>query len=550
VTLSNPSTLEAVTITGLSDNVYGNIATRPGSTCGALIGTVLAPGATSAPCTFTGTFTGVAGASQTDTVTVTGSNLGTPVTASAIATVTLTKAPLPISTQASPANAGVGSPFQDVATLGPVASGALAPTGSVTFNVYGPNNATCTGTPALTSTNPLTGTGASVTSGSFTPTVLGTYRVVATYSGDANYLTSITACGDSGDTVVIDKAATTTTLSATPSTPSTFGQTVTYTATVAPVPPASGTPTGDGDVRDRRDDGRREAPVADGNRVDHDGLVAAGAHTVTATYSGDANFLPSTGTLSYSVACDVTITGVHQGALEVRSSVCIAAGGEVTGSIVVHAAGRSTSRAPRSTGRSSPNGVSGAIRICGSHVNGAVDIKNSTGPVIVGDPAGGCPPNQIGGALVLKDDTRGVAANGNTAPVTIDKGNSGPDPLPVAPNAAAGLATPSALFTTPSGSNSASAGTPAVTQQTPSAGCGTAHLGSGGPRSKLPLFSVIVSRGSTTCATARAVLAQFTHQVVKHAKILGFACTRSAVSGLARCVKGATTITDNLVRRF
>ena len=50
-------------------------ATSPpgaGSTCGALIGTVLAPAATSAPCTFPGTFTGPAGASQTDIVTVTG----------------------------------------------------------------------------------------------------------------------------------------------------------------------------------------------------------------------------------------------------------------------------------------------------------------------------------------------------------------------------------------------------------------------------------------------------------------------------------------------
>ena len=35
----------------LTDDVYGNLATRPGSTCGALIGTILAPGASSAPCT-------------------------------------------------------------------------------------------------------------------------------------------------------------------------------------------------------------------------------------------------------------------------------------------------------------------------------------------------------------------------------------------------------------------------------------------------------------------------------------------------------------------
>ncbi|MBJ7602559.1 MAG: Ig-like domain repeat protein [Candidatus Dormibacteraeota bacterium] len=90
--VSNPSTLQPVTITGLTDNIYGNLATRPGSTCGALIGVTLAPGASSAPCTFTGPFTGRAGASQTDTITVTGTNLGTTVTATAQATVTLTPA--------------------------------------------------------------------------------------------------------------------------------------------------------------------------------------------------------------------------------------------------------------------------------------------------------------------------------------------------------------------------------------------------------------------------------------------------------------------------
>ncbi len=72
VVVNNPSTVEAVTITSLTDDIYGDLNTRPGSTCGALIGTTLAPGATSAPCTFTGDFTGPAGASQTDIVTVTG----------------------------------------------------------------------------------------------------------------------------------------------------------------------------------------------------------------------------------------------------------------------------------------------------------------------------------------------------------------------------------------------------------------------------------------------------------------------------------------------
>ncbi|MDP9074233.1 MAG: hypothetical protein M3N98_08690, partial [Actinomycetota bacterium] len=98
--VSNPSTVDPVKITSLIDNIYGNLATRAGSTCGALIGVTLAPapapGATSAPCTFTGPFTGVSGASQTDTITVTGvDSNGNTVTATAQATVTLTPPILP-----------------------------------------------------------------------------------------------------------------------------------------------------------------------------------------------------------------------------------------------------------------------------------------------------------------------------------------------------------------------------------------------------------------------------------------------------------------------
>jgi hypothetical protein len=92
VQVSNPSTLEPVTITALTDSVYGNLATRAGSTCGALIGVVLAPGASSAPCKFTGPFSGASGASETDVVTVTGTNNGATTTATAHATVSLTPA--------------------------------------------------------------------------------------------------------------------------------------------------------------------------------------------------------------------------------------------------------------------------------------------------------------------------------------------------------------------------------------------------------------------------------------------------------------------------
>jgi len=138
--VSNPSTLQPVTITSLVDNIYGNLASRPGSTCGTLIGVTLAPGTSSAPCTFTGTFTGRAGDSQTDTVTVTGTNLGTTVTATAQATVALTPAAaqIAVTKAASPltrvepggdftftAQVSNPSPFQPVTIT------------SLTDNVYG-----------------------------------------------------------------------------------------------------------------------------------------------------------------------------------------------------------------------------------------------------------------------------------------------------------------------------------------------------------------------------------------------------------------------------
>lgn len=77
-----------VTILTINDSVYGNLATRAGSTCGTLINTSVAVGA-SATCTFTVTFTGDAGDTETNTVTVT----GTGITATAgSATISITNA--------------------------------------------------------------------------------------------------------------------------------------------------------------------------------------------------------------------------------------------------------------------------------------------------------------------------------------------------------------------------------------------------------------------------------------------------------------------------
>jgi hypothetical protein len=92
VVITNPSA-GPVTITTITDNVYGNLATAAAnSTCDDLIGDTLAAGAGTS-CTFTGTFTGNAGDAETDVVTVTVTGPGG-LTASDTddATVTLTDA--------------------------------------------------------------------------------------------------------------------------------------------------------------------------------------------------------------------------------------------------------------------------------------------------------------------------------------------------------------------------------------------------------------------------------------------------------------------------
>jgi len=68
----------------------------------------------------------------------------------------------------------LGGRVSDSATL----TGGLAPTGQVTFRLYGPGNASCSGSPAFTDTKAVSGNGSYV-SGNFKPSEAGTYRWTA-----------------------------------------------------------------------------------------------------------------------------------------------------------------------------------------------------------------------------------------------------------------------------------------------------------------------------------------------------------------------------------
>jgi hypothetical protein len=107
-----------------------------------------------------------------------------------------------IATVASP-NITVGSgQLADTATV----SGRVNPQvgATVDFRLYGPNDATCSGTPAFTSLGvPYPVEGGPVASGVFAPIAAGDYRWVATYSGDRNNAPVTSACNAANETVTV-----------------------------------------------------------------------------------------------------------------------------------------------------------------------------------------------------------------------------------------------------------------------------------------------------------------------------------------------------------
>ncbi|MEA2685214.1 MAG: hypothetical protein QOE93_409 [Actinomycetota bacterium] len=108
--------------------------------------------------------------------TLFGNGAGTSIT-------TVGLAPPAITTRAS-GSIALGGSITDTATL----SAGVNPTGVITFTLFGPNNATCSGTPRFTSVVPVSANG-DYTSAPFTPAGpgdVGTYSWMAIYGGDLN----------------------------------------------------------------------------------------------------------------------------------------------------------------------------------------------------------------------------------------------------------------------------------------------------------------------------------------------------------------------------
>ncbi|MGA9526738.1 MAG: Ig-like domain-containing protein [Terriglobales bacterium] len=158
----------------------------------------------------------------------------------------------------------------------------MDPTGTVTWS----SNTGCSA--STVSGNPGT---ASCTT---TSLPVGTDTITATYSGDSNHAGGTGSL--SGGQVVNSSTESTTTSVSSSLNPSGYGQAVSFTANVSA---SSGTPTGT--VQFSIDGNAFGSPVTLASGMASSGSIstlAAGTHTVTASYTPGTGFLASTGTLS------------------------------------------------------------------------------------------------------------------------------------------------------------------------------------------------------------------------------------------------------------
>ncbi|WP_285617860.1 vWA domain-containing protein [Actinoallomurus iriomotensis] len=182
-------------------------------------------------------------------------------------------------------SAPAGGNVSDTATL----TGGFHPTGTVTFQLFGPGDTACT-TPIATRTGTVSGSG-TATSGNVAAGGVGTYRWVASYSGDDSNNPVTSSCGD--EQVVVVKA--TPGIATTPSKSVPAGGVVSDTATVSGGFHPSGTVTfrlyAPGDtgcatpIATRTDTLSGSGTAASGDVT----IGAAGTYRWTAAYGGDAN---------------------------------------------------------------------------------------------------------------------------------------------------------------------------------------------------------------------------------------------------------------------
>ena len=339
-------------------------------------------------------------------------------------------------------------------------------TSSADPSVFGqPVTFTATVSPAPPSTNPATqpsGTvqffdgatplatetlnGATPDHATFSTTSLsvGTHDVTASYGGDGNYLGSTS----SNFSQMVNQAPTQTSVTSTPN-PSTWGQSVTFTATVGPAPPSVNPPAPPTGTITFSVNGVPVAtePVTSGTPTAIQGQASystagllPGTQSITATYNGDGNFLASTSPVyGQNVTCTSNAVSTS-GSLHVGStgSTCIM--GITVGGGVVAGPGAKVFISNSTVHGALTAHDAALVGLCGSTVDG-LTVQSTTGFVVIGDPADdGCAGNTIGGSVSLHANSGDaeVWSNSVAGSIVVD-GTTGTGPFPDDTRAEIGL---------------------------------------------------------------------------------------------------------------
>jgi uncharacterized repeat protein (TIGR01451 family) len=181
---------------------------------------------------------------------------------------------------ANPSVFGQGVMF--TAMVAAVAPGAGTATGTITFQ---------DGANTLSTLNLVNGQ-ASLTTSSL---AVGSHSITAAYNGDSNF----NAASSSAFSQTVNKDATSATL-ASSANPSVFGQAVAFTATFSAAAPGTGTPTGTVLFQDGSTS-LGTANLLNGQASVTLSALGPGPHSVTAVYSGNANFNSSSSLLAQAV---------------------------------------------------------------------------------------------------------------------------------------------------------------------------------------------------------------------------------------------------------
>ena len=184
---------------------------------------------------------------------------------------------LTLTAKPNPSNFGQSVTFSVTVTATGTIAGRPAPTGSIMFF----DGSSLLGTMTLNKGK---------TSFATSTLLAGKHSITAVYSGDGFYNPNTSAVL----TQTVNKANTTTTVTSNPN-PSTFGQTVTFTAAVTSS--TSGTPTGTVTFKDGTTVIGSGALNGNGQATFMTSSLSRGNHSITSTYKGDSNFKTSTSTV-------------------------------------------------------------------------------------------------------------------------------------------------------------------------------------------------------------------------------------------------------------